>query len=258
LIATAQERVAERSVVSGREWIRSEAEAALLWVFRSPAVAEGLYGCADVGAGTTDVSFFRIRSRFDDGMWLKDALGFYSSRSTPPAVDVLDDGLAEAEGRGRSPLDLRGQEDAVIKEGGLAVHGRVQAVCSDIFETYRCTWVDAYRKVKAVEYWKYRLFVLGGGSKIQPVVDALRESVSPQHVDRPPLLDAGVPEDLCEWSADRGMTPFRGEATFLLVAYGLSWLGTDVPEVDTPSEMPTFEVRRKVKVPIDQDEYYPR
>jgi molecular chaperone DnaK (HSP70) len=41
-------------------WIRSEAEAALLWPFKSPGVAEGPYVCVDVGAGTTNTSLFRM------------------------------------------------------------------------------------------------------------------------------------------------------------------------------------------------------
>src|SRR5439155_12583120 len=71
LVAAARARVAGRPVASPREWIRSEAEAGLLWIFRSPLVREGLYSCVDVGAGTTDVSVFRIRTRPEGGTWVK-------------------------------------------------------------------------------------------------------------------------------------------------------------------------------------------
>ena len=43
-----------------RAWIRTEAEAALLWPFHSPAVPEGPYAKIDIGAGTTNASISRV------------------------------------------------------------------------------------------------------------------------------------------------------------------------------------------------------
>ncbi len=46
--------------------------------------------------------------------------------------------------------------------------------------------------------------------------------------------------------------------TFLLVTYGLSFLGTDVPEVDNPSNIPPLIFQQPPRMPIDQEEYYPK
>ena len=64
--------------------------------------------------------------------------------------------------------------------------------------------------------------------------------------------------NLYDWPEKGQMIPFREDATFLLVAYGLSYLGTDVPEVDNPSEMPPLVIQQHPRTPIDQDEYYPK
>ena len=259
-IAAARTRVSGRPVISTREWIRSESEAGLLWIFQSPLVREGLYGCVDVGAGTTDTSFFRIRTRHDGDTWVKDALGFYSARSCPPAMNALDDCLAKIDDHGLSLALLRGKENAVIKRHGLAKYQPVQSVCEEVYKTYRRAWADAFEKEKHESVWsQYGLFVLGGGSKVDVVADSLRKSVWPGRLSKRAIGDAGFPDDLYDWPEKGGqLIHFRKDATFLLVAYGLSYLGTDVPEVDNPSEMPPLVIQQHPRTPIDQDEYYPK
>ena len=259
LIASARTRTTGRPVSSTRNWIRSEAEAGLLWVFRSPLVPEGLYGCVDVGAGTTDVSFFRLRARHEGNAWVKDALGFYSARSSPPAMDALDECLVKIGGRSISPGLLRGNEDTIIKGQGLAAHECVESVCTQIFDTYCRTWRNAYVKEKRESSWhRYRLFVLGGGSKVDVVADSLRESVWPGRLADREIGNAGFPDDLFDWPDKGQPKPFREDATFLLVAYGLSFLGTDVPIVDKPSKIRPLTIQQRVHMPIDQDGKYPK
>ena len=259
LIDAARIRTAARPVDSISNWIRSEAEAGLLWIFNSPFVGEGLYGCVDVGAGTTDVSFFRIRDRYENRSWVKDALGFYSARSRPPAMDALDERLATIDGHGVPLARLRGLENTLIKGHALENDERVKSVSRQIHETYRLTWVDAYEKeMQEVAWRRYGLFVLGGGSKVDMVVDSLRSSVWKGRLEKRTIADPGVPVDLFDWPKNGTLSPFRGDATFLLVAYGLSFLGADVPEVDNPSEMPPMRIQQHPRAPIDQDEYYPK
>ena len=257
LIASARTRTTDRPVSSIRNWIRSEAEAGLLWIFRSPLIPEGLYGCVDVGAGTTDVSFFRLRSRHQENAWVKDALGFYSARSSPPAMDALGECLAEIGGGAVSPAFLRGNEDSIIKRHGVAGHECVESVCTQIFDTYCRTWRDAYVKEKRESSWyKYRLFVLGGGSKVDLVAQSLRKSVWPGRLANRDIGNAGFPDDLYDWPDNGQLQPFREDAAFLLVAYGLSYLGADVPIVDEPSKIRPLIVQQRVHLPIDQNEKY--
>lgn len=257
LIASARTRTTDRPVSSTRNWIRSEAEAGLLWIYRSPLVPEGLYGCVDVGAGTTDVSFFRLRSRHEENAWVKDALGFYSARSSPPAMDTLGECLAEIGGGAVSPALLRGNEDSIIKRHGVARHECVESVCTQIFDTYCRTWRDAYvKEMRESSWYKYRLFVLGGGSKVDLVAQSLRKSVWPGRLANRDIGNAGFPDDLYDWPDNGQLQPFREDATFLLVAYGLSYLGADVPIVDKPSKIRPLIIQQRVRLPIDQNEKY--
>jgi hypothetical protein len=259
LLSASRERLRNRPVSDPRGWIRSEAEAGLLWIFRSPAVGEGLYACVDVGAGTTDVSIFRIRTRHESGTWVKDALGFYSAASSPPGVDVLDERLASLDGHGLSLSSLRMREDEVIRTHGYAGRPEVRSFCDDVFRTYLDTWRTGYQKEPREGAWhRYGLFILGGGSKIEPVLRRLEQTVWSGRLASREAMDAGFPQDLHEWPTGTRLSPFTEDAAFLLVAYGLSYLATDVPEVDNPADMPPFTIPRHPRPPVDQDEFYPK
>jgi len=73
------------------------------------------------------------------------------------------------------------------------------------------------------------------------------------------LKQIEFPADLFELPRKNGeLAPFAGDGAFLLVAYGLSFMGGDVPPVETPDEMPEYEPPRMPRRSIDQDEYYPK
>ncbi len=147
----------------------------------------------------------------------------------------------------------------MVERYGLAKHPRVRSVCEQIYETYRATWADAYKKEKHVSAWyDYGLFVLGGGSKVRAVRESLQRSVWFSQLAERSIRSAGAPDDLYEWPEGGQPIPLREDATFLLVAYGLSHLGPDVPEVDNPGEMPPLVIPRNPRTPVDQDEYYPK
>jgi len=260
-LAEARDRIAGRPVSDVRDWIRSEAEAGLLWIFRSPAVGQGLYGCVDVGAGTTDVSFFRIAARHEDGTWVKDRMAFYSARSSRVGVDDIDRVLLSLSGFGEWTLDdVRGREVELMTTAQCALYPQVTRVCDGIFDTYRCAWRDAYRVEKLQSRWEeFGLFVLGGGSKIPVVAEALCRTPW-EHLRNRSIRSPGFPDDLFELPRERGarLQRFQEDAAFLLVAYGLSFLGADVPRVDRPSEVPPFTISRTARPPVDQDEYYPK
>lgn len=254
LLAAARGRVATKpTVVDPREWVRSEAEAALLWAFRSPDVSDGLYGCVDIGAGTADASFFRITSKHVNGTWTKEGLDFYSAVSGSPGVDAIDRVLL-SKCPARTFESLRGHEDELIGGNALGGDTALADVMNEIFAVYQRAFQCGYRKECRQSTWEhYRLFVLGGGSRIRSLAARMRKRVWEQLRDKQ-IQDPGVPEDLRDWSGRK----FDGDATFLLVAYGLSYPGADVPPVESPGNVPPWKPECTCRPPIDQDEYYPK
>src|SRR5438093_4693723 len=64
----------ETPAESVRDWVRSEAEAAMWWAFQSPAIRPGTYAKVDIGAGTTNSSLFRIFEKPQDGRRVKSGI----------------------------------------------------------------------------------------------------------------------------------------------------------------------------------------
>ena len=242
-----------------REWVRSEAEAGLLWIFQSPNVPPGLYICVDVGAGTTDVSVFRIAQTFEDDVWIKGKLAFYSAVSSMPGVDALDQAITKA--LDGACGDVRGLEGELIVKHGLTGHPELQHVLRKMFAVYQNAWREGYRKLVELRHWEdFGLFVLGGGSKIAEVTRTLGDDLwKGQLAGRNPCPH-DVPSDIYELPEGRqgSLVSFKGDGTFLLVAYGLSFMGGDVPPCEAPDQMPNYAPPRNPTRSIDQDEYYPK
>lgn len=258
LIKKARERIASRPPVRDvRDWLRSEAEAGLLWIFQSPRVPPGRYACVDVGAGTTDVSFFRIVERFEEGAWQKGKLRFYSATSGLPGVDGIESAISE---QGALSASGAGADIVSMIEKALPdSSATISAITKRMWEVYRGAWQIAYPKERVASRWKdFRLFVLGGGSKIPLVCEALCKTTWEGQLDDRTIVSSEYPNDLFEFEGRSTTQPFKNDAAFMLVAYGLSYVGADVPPVDAPEDgadyTPIFRPRR----PIDQDEFYPK
>lgn len=66
------------------------------------------------------------------------------------------------------------------------------------------------------------------------------------------------PPDLYEIGARGSREPFADDPNFMLVAYGLSFMGTDVPPAEAPEEGAVFSPPERPRRSIDQDEFYPK
>lgn len=186
-----------------RNWIRSEAEAAMWWAFRSPSIPDGLYAKIDVGAGTTHASIFRIVAKAIGGKWVKESLAFFGAQAVPVGMDAIDTALASMCGipPDRS-VGLRGEENNILRRAGIIYPG-VEQVIEEILKGYRRAWQQAYGKDRRTAAWReYPLFLLGGGSLVDDIRSAC--TVHPYLNER-----AGRP------------TPSHP----LRTTYGSSWLG---------------------------------
>src|SRR5262249_27209454 len=96
-----------------RDWIRSEAEAAIWWPFASPSISDGPYAQLDIGAGTTNISIFRIVAKHNRFGWQKSSVSFFGATSPPVGLDAFDKAIAEWKGDA-NPLQWRGREDEVL------------------------------------------------------------------------------------------------------------------------------------------------
>ncbi len=231
-----------------RLWVRTEAEAALWWAFRSPQVAAGPYCKVDVGAGTTSSSVFRIVGG-------KEKMAFFGAASVPAGMDALDEALCTWKGMDPSQIrTLRGHEDQVLTGGGALA-------CRPVFDGMREALASAWRQNGALirgaifeqRAWQRRagVFLLGGGS----LVEEVRKAVS----QRPVGLDGRFPVIKLESPPDlrlEGRPVPQESLPFVLVAYGLSMLAPPIPMVETPDEVPPMPKNAPTVARLSHEDIY--
>ncbi len=134
-----------------RRVLRPEAEAALWWAIQSPAFPAGPYIKLDVGAGTTNVSLFRMVQAWSSNTGFqasKDRLCFFGAASVPLGMDSIDAALCRRFGDGRvAPVEFRGRETGYFEtSAGLnACDGAI----NDIYMGVRKAAMVAQRHINA-------------------------------------------------------------------------------------------------------------
>jgi hypothetical protein len=225
-----------------RNWLRSEAEASMLWAFRSPGVPAGPYLKVDVGAGTTNASMFRILDDHDGGQWVKTGFAFFGTYSGPYGMDAVDHALAtHLKMNVEDCLDLRAQEDRLLHDGVAreAAREAFRQIQNIPVEAWRSGYPKIMTSPYEVQKWEQAdVFVIGGGSLVAPLRSYLCNHPMGQGVTMP-LRQSDVPTDL---SADKGAAVPADLLPFVMVAYGLSNLGLAVPAAETPDSIPPLRI----------------
>jgi hypothetical protein len=209
----------------------------------SPAAVDGLYALIDVGAGTTNVTFFRYTRN------LPRPVAFYASRTESVGADDIDRAVIRALAR-KYPsvglLDARGLTELVhqvrlakqdMDETGLRCGSwqlssqefavATSEVVEGIWNVYSRAFGAAYAKEIGTTRWESLTLVLvGGGSVVPGVASRLKsrprgfvKDVHVQPMELPPTVDAGSGSN----SAARELKP-----ALLAVGFGLSFHYVDV------------------------------
>ena len=205
--------------------IRSEDEAAIWWLMRSPSVRAGPYAKIDIGAGTTHANLFRI---FGPVQSPKRSLVRSGAAAVSVGMDAVDRGIAECQGLNSDCLALRGFEQPIL-QASTKITEALMPVGEQIYDSYRRAWIETCRKIgsNALELscWRqHQVFVTGGGSLLQSLVD--RVTMHPHEREPLPVMTLEQPTDLVR--ADHKKIASE-EMPFLTVAYGLSNIESFLP-----------------------------
>jgi hypothetical protein len=205
--------------------IRSEDEASIWWLLRSPGVRAGPYAKVDIGAGTTHANLFRI---FGPAQTARRSLVRYGAAAVPVGMDVVDRAIAKYQGLNSDCLALRGLEQSILQANAKAGES-LMPVGDEIYDSYRKAWSEACRRMgsNALELssWRqHKVFVTGGGSRLPSLVDTVRRH--PDQREALSVMTLEQPVDLVR--ADHQKITGE-ELPFLTVAYGLSNLESFLP-----------------------------
>ena len=238
-LAAVRTELAGSDPVQPRDWVRSEAEAALFWAYTSPDIEDGRYACVDVGAGTTSASWFHITAERYENLLVKNRLAFWGNACAPPGCDAVDEVLAEDLNL-PTKAEARGQENKLIKEcSGRQFRTLIAQVLDRIANVLQCASIEAFKKDRSELKWSHtgRIFFVGGGSKIDLVRKRLISHRRAWLNETEPCADPGMPPDIVEENGDE----LESDHTFLLVAYGLARRLADVPPIIPASSIPSSE-----------------
>jgi hypothetical protein len=213
------------SVNSPIDIIRSEDEAAVWWLLRSPSVRAGPYAKVDIGAGTTQANLYRI---FGVAQTVKRSLVRYGAAAVPVGMDAVDRAIAECQGLNSDCLALRGFEQSILQTDTRVPEALIP-VGEQIYDSYRKAWSEACSKMgsKALELSSWRqqnVFVTGGGSRLPSLVDIVR--MHPDQREPLSVMTLEQPTDLVR-PDHREIT--SDELPFVTVAYGLSNIKSFLP-----------------------------
>jgi len=205
--------------------IRSEDEAAIWWLLRSPSVRAGPYAKIDLGAGTTHANLFRI---FGPAQSPKRSLVRSGAAGVSVGVDAVDRVIAECEGGNSDCLAFRGFEQPIL-QANAKVRDALMPVGEQIYDSYRKAWIETCRKMgsNALELssWRqHKVFVTGGGSLFPFLVEKVR--VHPDQREPLSVMTLEQPTDLVR-ADHRKIT--SEELPFVPVAYGLSNMESFLP-----------------------------
>lgn len=217
-----------------------ETHAAMTGYLLLPESEKGLYGLLDVGAGTTDVSFFWLqKDQNDTRAW------YYSTGTTPKGMDDVDRALAPLlkvpPDRLRSKRESMGAEwvaekRAMFDDVSRAVSKHLGAIYHEArtVDQRDWAWVD-----KGVA--QFRLFLVGGGAGCEPLVERSSKTPPqggnwkevPSRLLVPAKVSVVAPDGSVQSLRKAG---FEDARPLLLLAYGLAHPRPDVPKFDRDAD----------------------
>lgn len=249
VLKTAREEIAKKdannppNLSEYAQWLRPELAAAMFWGVKSPTIQSDLYSCVDIGAWTTNASYFRIHHANGDE---KGGISFYGGACRTPGMIKLLDTVASSQGKGFS--SLFGQEDKYLNKEKYKLF--VESYREQYFAIWKDGFHKSYEKERSQGAWdgKLNVMVVGGGSKSTVIKNTFQEKFplkgwSPVK----PVPELGVPSDLFNFPTS-GTIPqsmFSNDHTFLLVAYGLSVHSKDFPKTTLSLQVEPFQPNKR-------------
>ena len=224
-------------------FVQPEGLAAVKAFLESPHAESKTYAIVDVGAGTTEVSFFfNGRIMTEQGQPLRPS---YLADSTQPiGGGKIDLELAQAWNCGADEARRRKE----VGESNFPELRSIDDICSQYART--CCEIWKARKLTAAADKRFDLFVIGGGGRLRPVQEALRGRPLPGGFVRDGYRQLQPPKKLRNRLAIQGHYEFLANACGL--ASSLAW------EYYPPREVTPMPPARPAKARPDVDDYYPK
>ena len=224
-------------------FVQPEGLAAVKAFLESPHAESKTYAIVDVGAGTTEVSFF-FNGRIMTEPGQPHRPSYLADSTQPVGGGRIDLELAQAWNCGAEQARRRKEAG----ESKLPIVRSIGEICAQYERT--CCEIVKCHKLTAASDKRFDLFVIGGGGRLRALQEALRGRPLPGGFVRDGWRQLQPPRSL------NGLLAILGNYDFLANACGLasslSWEYYPPREVQSMLPMPPPRPRP------DLDEYYPK
>jgi hypothetical protein len=226
-------------------FVLPEGLAAVKAFLESPHAEQRTYAIVDVGAGTTEVSFF-----FNGRMM--------NEPGQPYRPSYLADST-EAVGGSKIDLELAQMWKCSVEEArrrkesaqdGTPIVSAVREICRQYQTT--CGEIIMHRKLTSPHDMRFKLFIIGGGGRLRCLQGALMQTGLPEHFSREALLQLKPPRRLKNYLGIEENYDLFANACGL--ASSIGW------EYYPPSKVPPMKKTTLLRVgpKPDRDELYPK
>ncbi|MGA2148506.1 MAG: hypothetical protein ABSH49_26480 [Bryobacteraceae bacterium] len=223
--------------------IEPEGLAAVKAFLESPQAESKSYAIVDVGAGTTEVSFFfNGRIMTERGQPLRPS--YLADSTRPIGGGKIDLELAQAWNCGLEQARRRKEAGGP----GLPVVPSIGEVCAQYEHT--CCEILRHHRLTAANDKRFDLFVIGGGGRLLPLQEALQRCSMPGGFAREGWRQLQPPRSLKDRLAIQADYDFLANACGL--ASSLDW------EYYPPRAVPPMTYQQPTRPARDLEEYYPK
>lgn len=262
-------------------YVIEETRAAMHSFIKSGYLPEGLYAIVDIGASTTDISFFRYAGANQPDPFF----AFYADQSHTLGGDDFDRIIMTRIRKIRKNTrdtftskmlyEIRQAKHDLVNNKAkfnlphldiLWSFNEIEKMCRELLNTlhqhFSMTLREkAIEKEKALERWKnLNIILIGGGSEWRNLSNTfLRPPFFGNQVKWEPTFPTpAIPDNLNTENAIINTNELRKNFLYFYVAHGLSYFHQDVTEFYSPEEVPDFEPPQIIVEKLDRDELYPK
>ena len=223
--------------------VEPEGLAAVKAFLESPHAESKTYAIVDVGAGTTEVSFFfNGQIMTEPGRPLRPS--YLADSTRPVGGGRIDLELAQILGCGLQQARQRKEAG----EADLPVVPSIGEICAQYGHT--CYEILRRQRLISANDKRFDLFVIGGGGRLHALQDALQRCSLPGGFLRDGWQKLQPPRRLKDRPSIQGDYDFFANACGL--ASSLDW------EYYPPRAVPPMTNRQPLRSRIDVEEYYPK
>jgi len=236
---------------------------------------DGLYATVDIGAGTTDISFFRL----GQAKGVEPLFSFYYDQSHNLGGDDFDSViyrqvLTQFANRNYDSSkilnDIKVAKHSIHlnKTFSLKVYGiewgltTIKNICTENYEklekSFRETFSKAFKKEAATDRWEdVKVILIGGGAQFPMINETLRNMHLRGINDwRPSFPESQLPDNLDLSNPNISQYELKKNFLYFYTAHGLSYHIDDITEARFPNEVSAWKPRKFYMELPDVDDLY--